>query len=210
MPLLKELNLNNAKIALWHIAEDHSFFINALQPTITESILGNISNSKKQLEFLASRYLIKHLAGNEYLANLNKTDNGKPFFYNFPEAISISHSASHAAIIFSNTCSCGIDIETITPRVHKIASRFLSEEELISLDERYLTEAITLLWSAKETIYKWYGKGEISFSKQINLQQPFKFEEKGTLSFNFKIEGLIHSVEVNYEVLGNQILTYTL
>lgn len=38
--------------------------------------------------------------------------------------------------------------------------------------EALFLRKLTLLWSAKEAVFKWYGNGEVDFSDQIRVQSP--------------------------------------
>ncbi len=209
MPLIKEIHSADTHIAVWQIEEAHHFFLNKLQSEKIQKPLSVITNEKKQLEYLSSRYLVQHLAGEEHLSLLAKDKSGKPFFAEKPTGISISHSATHAAVLLSDNFNCGVDIETISPRVKRIASRFLSDDELNMIDADTETEQLTLFWSAKETVFKWYALGELSFSKQIQLQKKTGLEEKGTLPYLLILPEKTLSVNVAYERLGSQILTYS-
>ena len=209
MPLIKEIHSVETHIAVWQIEESPHFFLNKMHLEAIQKPLAAITNEKKQLEYLSSRYLVQHLAGDEHLSHLTKDKSGKPVFAEKATGISISHSATHAAVLLSNNFNCGIDIETITPRVKRIASRFLSEEELSFVDADTETEQLTLFWSAKETVFKWYALGELSFSNQIQLQQKIELAEKGTLPYLLILPEKTLSIHVAYERLGGQILTYS-
>jgi phosphopantetheinyl transferase len=170
----------------------------------------NITNAQKQLEFLSSRYLIQHIEGKEALQHLQKLPSGKPFLENLNKSVSISHSSTHAAVLVSQTERCGIDIEAINPRVKKVTSRFLSEEERNLASPSAETELFTLFWSAKETVFKWYSEGNLSFSKQIVLQPGFVFSEKGQMHYKLLLPDAVFDIMVQYEVINNNILTYAI
>lgn len=72
--------------------------------------------------------------------------------------ISISHSGNYAGALAVFGHTCGLDIQQITPKVSTIRERFASPPELAlllakggSINE---TKALTLLWSAKESLRK--------------------------------------------------------
>jgi hypothetical protein len=44
---------------------------------------------------------------------------------------------------------------------------------------------LTLFWSAKEAIFKWYGKGSISLKNNISLHQLFFESQKGKIDAHF-------------------------
>ena len=64
-------------------------------------------------------------------------------------------------------------------------------------------EKATLIWCAKEAIYKWHQKGNIDFIKDIKLHN-FEIEEKGLLTAEFKTEQLF----LNYQKINNHYLVY--
>lgn len=212
MPLTKHLQLNNAAIFIWHINEDVMFFLSKFQtiPSVIQQV-NNISNDKKKLEYLASRYLLLLHGGEDYLMNLNKQQAGKPYIVNHSHYISISHSAKHAAFIESEIC-CGIDIEAINLRVKKIADRFLNKSEFDFLNTNNEIELLTLFWSAKETIYKWYGKGGIEFNTQILLQNINHKSDysNGTLNYHFIVNENTLQLEVRFQKNDDSFFTYLL
>ena len=80
--------------------------------------------------------------------------------------------------------SVGIDVEVITPKIEKVKNRFLSTNEINMLpapDPAYLT----LCWSCKEAVYKWYGKGQLSFKNHILLTEISVKEKIGITSCRF-------------------------
>ncbi len=77
----------------------------------------------------------------------------------------------------------GIDIEIPAKKVEKIKAKFLSEEEISNFEIRnskFVTHhlaPLTLLWSAKESVFKWYGNGKVDFRQHIQLQKIHEGEE---------------------------------
>ena len=84
-----------------------------------------------------------------------------------------------AAVVLSNEFPVGIDIEKINPRVLRIKNKFLHADEIQSvsgLDEQSLISRLTLYWSIKETVYKWWGKGGVDFVKDIKIEDKKEFD----------------------------------
>src|SRR5687767_6865546 len=105
-------------------------------------------------------------------------DTRKPFLPEEQYHFSISHCGDYAAAIVSRDKRVGIDIEIPVEKIGKIMHKFLSSKEhgefnLIAGAET--GEALenfdepTLLWSAKETVFKWYGSGGVDFRREIHL-----------------------------------------
>jgi len=109
----------------------------------------------------------------------------KPFISGDPYHFSISHCGNFAAAIVSTAERTGIDIEIPSSKVIRVRHKFLHAVEWdailrtanippatdITTNEKLLRQ-ITLMWSAKETVFKWYGSGEVDFSSHIRLHPP--------------------------------------
>ncbi len=64
----------------------------------------------------------------------------------------------------------------------------------------------TLLWSAKESVFKWYGDGGVDFSEHI-LLESFSFEEQGVIKCTFTGK-LKASLQVNYKLFNELCLSW--
>ena len=76
------------------------------------------------------------------------------------------------------TSEVGIDIEQFGTRVQKVASRFIREDEKVSIaagDEIY---ALLLHWSAKETMFKLMEENAVDFVHHLHIF-PFIPKEFG-------------------------------
>lgn len=63
----------------------------------------------------------------------------------------------------------GVDVESVRPQIDKIKSKFCRPEEMVFANTSVKT---LLIWSAKEAMYKAYGKKEIDFREQM-MVHPF-------------------------------------
>jgi phosphopantetheinyl transferase len=96
-------------------------------------------------------------------------DTKKPFLADEAFHFSISHCGDYAAVMVSSTNRVGVDIEIIQPKVDLLKNKFLTDLELDlvqALGKKYLTAA----WSIKETLFKWYGLGQVDFKKDLHIQ----------------------------------------
>jgi len=180
MPLFYQHNINEStKLGIWRIAEHEDYFKVPLQRSIT--------HPHKRLQHLAGRWLLKQLFPDFPYELIQIADTRKPFLANEAYHFSISHCGDFAAAIVSSERRVGIDIEIPTEKIERISAKFLNEEELRWLDR--ITPAdrenfLTLLWSAKESVFKWYGDGEVDFRQHILLQE-FQWGETGLLDTRF-------------------------
>lgn len=177
MPLIYQHNINrDTKLGIWRIEEPESFFLEKVP------VKRDVSHPYKRLQHLAGRYLLPYLFEDFPLEEIRIADTRKPFLADEKYHFSISHCAQYAAAIVSRKRRVGVDIELITPRIGNIAKKFLTEDESHYFNEEYAQfleqwglkgrvhqEFLTLIWSAKEAIFKWYGLGELDFKQHMRL-----------------------------------------
>jgi phosphopantetheine--protein transferase-like protein len=208
MPLFYQHNINqDTKLGIWHIEEPESFFLENVP------LKRDVSHPSKRLQHLAGRYLLSYLFSDFPLEEIQIADTRQPFLVDEKYHFSISHCGKYAAAIVSANSRVGVDIELITPRIETVAAKFLTDEESNYFNEEYAQfleqwglrgrvhqEFLTLIWSAKEAIFKWYGRGELDFKRHMHLEGnismdgdsvklPFLFE-KGK-KMHLGIEGRI-------------------
>ena len=148
---------------IWHCSEDINFFCSKLNLTNYElEILAKRKNSKKALEFLCSRLLLRlckldpnDLSYNEFGAPILKS--GK--------FVSISHCKNYVTLLLSNQ-SCGVDIETKRKQILNIKHKFLNQTDINNISMENISD-ITLIWTLKEAIYKLCQYPGINFKDQI-------------------------------------------
>ncbi len=199
MPLYYSHNGPGYRIAIWRITEDAEFFNQ-------QFLSAEITNESKQLQWLATRHLVNELAGRN--CEVLKDEFGKPFIKGSTQKISITHTALFAGVILSDKQDVGIDLEMITPKVDRIAHKFLYPEELASIKADEKIEKLILYWSAKEALYKLHGRRQLEFKSQL-LIQPFNLQLKGTLSAAIKASDMnVQDLPLHYEFFEDHVLTY--
>lgn len=206
MPLFYQHNINDAtKLAVWHITETEDFFL--------EKVTGqkNISHPHKKLQHLAGRYLLQFLHPDFPVHLISISDSKKPVLLNGDFHFSISHCGDYAAAIVSDNKTVGIDVELVTPKIEKIKNKFLGEEEINRLKNNQFSvsgsQFLTLAWSTKEAIFKWYGKGAVDFKKDINIHQVIFKNERGTINAYFIKEGII-DLEIQFQFFQSLCLVW--
>ena len=71
------------------------------------------------------------------------------------------------AFIIANKLAA-IDLEPISPKAYRIRHKFLSQEELILAKD---DEMATLMWCAKECLYKIHQNGQLIFNKDLKIHK---------------------------------------
>ena len=186
MPLFYQHTINDTtKLAVWHITENEEFFISKV------SITNNVMHPHKRRQHLAGRYLL-HILHPEFPFHLIEiAESKKPLLSNGELHFSISHCGDYAAVIVSKNKPVGIDVELITPKIELVKNKFLTESELKvsatipNIPDPMNHKVLTLFWSSKEAIYKWYGKGALSFKRNMGMDELFFENEEGFINAHF-------------------------
>lgn len=206
LPLLfTESFAKTGLLGLWEIIEDAAELSRSFRGSAADLAEG-ISHPQKKLEFLASRVLMQTMAeaaGLRY-AGLAKNDFGKPSLVNHPGwQLSLTHSRRHAAAVLHPSQPVGIDLEAPAEALRRVAPRILSPTELAQADGNL--RRLAVYWTAKEALYKLYGKRGIFFSTQLFIE-PFGDEATNVVGW-IRTEDpprrcLIHVSDVADEILA--------
>ncbi len=163
------------QIAVWHICEPLSFF--------EQQVLSgkDIPHPQVKARHLAARHLLACLRPDVELSSLVVNDAGKPLTADGAFDFSLSHCADFAAAIVSMAGPVGIDLEQPGDRIFRIRHKFLSDaDQELLLKQGGLSQLqegqeaarwLTRCWSAKESVYKWYGESGVDFREHIRLEQ---------------------------------------
>ena len=179
MPIISlQKTKEGTALAVWKITESHEELWAMLSSEIlTDAALEKISHPMKQVEFFASRLCVNYLA-NELNINylgIKKDEHGKPFLVGTTWQMSLTHTKNYIAVVMHPTKKVGIDMEKPTEKLQRIAHKFLSDEELKEVNND--TEKLSIYWSAKEAMYKLYGKRKVIFNENLFVF-PFEKNEK--------------------------------
>lgn len=138
-------------LGLWRIEEGVSWDD---CPQEVASGLGAYCTGRRQE--VASTYSLLHAMTGEKSLLIQHDSSGKPSIDGWN--ISISHTKGFVAIILSHNRNVAIDLEYISPRVNKIADRYLRpDENAPDLLSRLVH------WCVKETMYKYFSEQHLGF-----------------------------------------------
>lgn len=160
---------------------------------------------KRELERKGIQFLLNRMFEGDPV-NLMYLPTNKPYLEGRKEHISISHSHDKLVILVNGKENTGVDIELIREKIVNIKHKYLSENELKCFSNDI--ETLTVLWAAKEALYKVYGLKEVDFIKHLFIEE-FKADENnfyGRIELpNFKKRYLLSKRKE-----GNYILVYLL
>jgi phosphopantetheinyl transferase len=190
MPVFFQHPVNDTtRIGIWKIEENEEFF----KGNVPQH--RDVTHPHKRLQHLAGRFLLQFLFPDFPYELVQIADTRKPFLPGEQYHFSISHCGDYAAAIVSKDSRVGIDIELPGERIERIKNKFLDEKEISRFEPARLTtpsaaeglpkaqhdsRLTTLLWSAKEAVFKWYANGGVDFRKQIQLIK----QNEGTETIN--------------------------
>lgn len=162
-----------------------------------------IRSERRAIEWLSSRILLLSLLKQK--KNILYRADGRPYLEDESHYISISHTRNYAAVYLHKSHPVGIDIETISERVTKVASKFVGEKEYIHPEQKIVH--LLLHWSAKESLFKVMNENEIDFKHHLHIY-PFTPTTKGIMKATESKTPLRCTFDINYEVHSDYVLTW--
>lgn len=196
MPLYKSLTIDKStKVLIWKIEQPLADLLKGIE--LTESSRTRLYGMKSELHqrgFLSVRHLLKEVGYSD--VDLIYDEYGKPHLKD-GKHISITHSFTFSGIIISDEKPVGIDIEKQRDKILKIAHKFTPIEEYRTIaNTDALISKLTIVWGAKESLYKIYGKKKLLFRDHIYIED-FKFAEEQTTG-EIRYEGKMTNYTVHF------------
>ena len=185
MPLYKTITVNKTtKVLIWKIEESYEFLSDGI--SLTNHCQERVDGMKSDLHrrgFMSVRHLLAAAGYTDH--DLYYDDKGKPHLTD-DKHISITHSFIFSAIIISDQ-EVGIDIEKQRQKILKIAHKFTPIEEYRTLaNDDAVMRKLTMVWGAKESLYKSFARKGVSFLEHIYVE-------------DFRFDNLQSTAEVSFE-----------
>jgi len=178
MPLYKTITVDSqTKVFIWKIEEPYEELCQGTHLTTRcQNRVDNMLSDIHRRGFLSVRHLLAAAGYTDF--DLYYDANGKPNLKDGKQ-ISITHSFEFSGIIVSDK-KVGIDIEKQRDKILKIANKFtpLREYRTLANDDAVIRK-LTIVWGAKEAIYKLYSEKGVSFLQHIDIKD-FPFESGKT------------------------------
>lgn len=201
-------------LGVWKIEESEEELLALLDnPDACRPTLARWQSATRRKEWLATRVLLKTLAGEELAVAYH--DTGAPYLVGSPRQVSFSHTKGYAAVVVQDRPGAGIDIEYRSERVYKIRRRFLTpEEEFIAPApatediSRLETDYLLIGWCAKETLFKMIGQEKVDFLRHLHLR-PFLPAASGYLDVSETRTSRGATFRLGYRVFPDFVLTWS-
>ncbi|MBO2011450.1 4'-phosphopantetheinyl transferase superfamily protein [Hymenobacter negativus] len=200
MPLHSIQRLSpTAVLGLWHLSETPEELWRLLPwQEAYLPLMPATADAVRQAQWLAGRVLI-HALSLEIMAvpptNLvvHNDATGRPWLPGTAHnlTVSLSHSGAWAAAVLSQGGQVGVDIEIIRDKAQRLASKFLAADEWAAAQAAAADSHThySLLWSAKETLYKLAAQRGIIFKTQL-LLGSFVPQQSGEIPATLVLEGI--------------------
>lgn len=206
MPLYRTYKQGDLTVAVWKVDETveqlRSMFC---QFSLYEKGFARFSAEKRKQEWLAVRVLLKEMLGEE--KEIDYHPSGKPYLKDRSSCISFSHTNGYVAVALHPTAEVGVDIEQYGHRVQRVASRFVREDEKVSIASGDEVYGLLLHWSAKETMFKLMDDQGVDFIDHLHIQ-PFVLRERGSFEAREYRSGKERGFLIHYDTHPDYVLTF--
>ncbi|MBL4754361.1 MAG: 4'-phosphopantetheinyl transferase superfamily protein [Flavobacteriales bacterium] len=211
--LLRKELAENTILGVWKIEEKEAWYF--ANPIVTKRLQNRIDSYqfvKRKLQAIAVRILIELLLPDEDNIDISYNEKRKPFFTVAGYNLSITHSDTMVAVIVSDQLEVGIDIERESPKIKRIAHKFLSEVEFDRYNEVQESgqfDYLHIMWGAKECMFKLYGRGSLSFKENLAVSE-FDLQSNGKFYGVIDKNKRVIKVDGYYIKLDKFVLVYVL
>ncbi|MBC5862294.1 4'-phosphopantetheinyl transferase family protein [Flavobacterium turcicum] len=203
MPLFQDTRPQlGTRMLIWKVTESLTDLQSQIQlRPESQARLESMKSELHQRAFLSVRMLLQEADFTDF--DLYYDIFGKPHLQD-GQHISITHSHEFAAIIISDQ-KVGIDIELQREKIKSIASKFCDAELtfLVEQSQDYIPK-LTVIWGAKEVIFKIRNEKGISFKNHIRIQQ-FDLNDQYA-----NAQLLFDAVPQNYDLYFQEIENFSL
>lgn len=201
MPLYQTISIApETTVYLWNVTEPEAELAKGIELTANSGCrVESMRSGIHRRGYLSIRHLLAQAGYTD--SDLYYDDLGKPHLKDGSH-ISITHSGEFTGIIVNNAIQVGIDIERQRQKILPIAHKFTTLEDYSSIiDPQALIRKLTIVWGAKESLYKIYATKGLSFLQHIEIAD-FELED-GTTSGEIHYEGKRSSYHIEFlEFMG--------
>lgn len=194
----------NSRLLVWSIDETIDELCSNIELTEqSQQRMNSMKSDLHQRAFLSVRQLLLQLGYAD--VDLLYDVTGKPHLRD-GKFISISHSHQLAVVLVSDQV-VGVDVELIREKVAKIGPKFCATElQFLAPDLTIDAERLTVIWGAKEAVFKIVNREGISFKDHVFVA-PFDLNSAAT-SATLAFESQFRQFKIQYQFIANYALVY--
>lgn len=208
MPLYQTIKATpGTTIYLWNVTESEAVLSRNI--VLTANSCNRIAGMRSEIHrrgYLSIRHLLNEAGYSD--KDLYYNEAGKPHLHDGAH-ISITHSGEFTGIIVGTDIEVGIDIERQRKKILRIAHKFTTWEDYSTISEaEALIRKLTIVWGAKESLYKIYATTGLSFLQHIDIAE---FDmDAGTTSGLIRYEGIQSSYHIKFLEFEGYTCVYAL
>ncbi len=211
---LKDIS-DESSMGVWEINEPLEDLWKGVNLSVEElEYYSKLRSDTRRQHWLSYRLILPHILSRQDISGIKYDQYGKPYLSlkdlkneEGIHHISVSHSGRFSALIASGKHNVGIDIERISPKIFKVAHKFLNPRELRIVFPNYAMEGLITLWAAKEALFKLYGRRDLEFRENFQIL-PFDYKGEGTLQGEIIGRDKTSLYNLKYITLEDYIIVY--
>ena len=196
----------SSMLGLWRLTESVNELFDKLDLSESDNEVYQTKKTDiRRKEWLAIRNLLENMLSES--TEIRYDENGVPHLTGDKYHISMSHSGEYVCVYLDRLKKVGIDVQKLKKTIKAGADFFLNKQELdwINLDDN---ELLHIIWSAKETIYKYGADRELDMKKDMTTTR-FDRNQKGQIEVTISTPGRQEKVSVDYELFEEYVLAKT-
>lgn len=205
MPLYQTvMHAPGTEIYVWEVTESYEDLFDEVRLTDHSLVrLRTMKSDMQQKAFLGVRKLLQHIGLSDF--DMYYDAAGKPHLHD-GRHISISHSFHFASMIVSDKLT-GLDMEQQREKIKLIAHKFAATEcPFLDKEHADYIRMLTVIWGAKEAVFKIRNEEGISFKDHITVA-PFKMAD-GQCETQLHFKNIIVNYRMFFLEVSNYILVY--
>jgi len=195
MSRVELIRLPEAQVGLWRIDGEEEALFERTFPTTAAS---DKIHPRTSLQRRSSRLLLADMLG--FRPEMEKDAHGRPMLVNSPLQVSISHTDGYAAAMLGSG-PVSVDVQAISPRILKLRERYLKDEEQRMAPDM---DTATLLWAAKETVYKFRATEKHDFRAPITIHHI----GEDVMAASLHVRGEVIHIRLGYRWLTGAVLVW--
>ena len=204
MPLIKSIKSDNSFTGIWHLTESTNMLSQMLRFYGKYNLPGHYTHQRRIAEWYAVRLILHEILPEKHF-DIFYNEYGKPFLASPEGFISISHTHGFVGVLFHRYNNCGFDMELLDRSVVSISHKFVRSDETSFLLDNPQQKKL-MLWSAKEVIYKIYGKKSLDFKDNLRIL-PFEYQQQGEIKGQLILNNDICSYDIQYSFQDHLLTT---
>lgn len=198
---------NNSCLGLWNICEPLEELLQGVDLNQHDlfTLEKKISVRKKK-EWLACKNLVRSMTSD--VVAIDYDLNGRPFDMTGKYHVSMSHSGHYASAYLSESGPVGTDVQRLKPTISAGADFFLNKDELkwVDIEDNRLMH---LVWSAKESAFKFAAQNDLNFKKDIVLN-CFNSNQNEHIEVTIFRHQATEKIRTAYSFFEEYVLTWTI